>query len=255
VSRAKAAAARAERDARAEAMYRDGSTLTTIGAELGVTPSLLSMVLRARGVPMRRGGCPPPDDALLATCLRMISEGRPRAEIAAACERSESWVRLIAAEAGVEYRVRRKRPEVCVERNNEVERLYREGVSLKGIRARLGIDVSQAHRILRARGVPMRPRGAPKGATAPVAAAIADVLAGVPYAAAAAAHSVDSSSVYRRVPVSALRAAPQRRGRCKRSQVRAALADVRAGASLSEASTRHGVTLPTLRRYVCGPWL
>jgi hypothetical protein len=132
------------------------------------------------------------------------------------------------------------------------EAMYRQGYSLKGIGLALGMDFAHLSRILRARGVPMRPRGRPAGPTPPVAAAIADVLAGVPHTSAAAAHGVGPWAVYRRVPVSTLRAAPRRRGRCKRSQVHAALDDVRSGVSLACAARRHGVALSTLRRHVCG---
>jgi len=199
-----ARAARAARDAEAERLYRGGASLNSIGASLGVDIAHLSRILRARGVPMRPRGAPPTDEALRARCLRMISEGKPLGEIVAACGKSGSWVRWIAAQEGVPCCARRARLERLPERNAEVERLYRDGMSLRGIRDATGVDPGQAYRILRARGVPMRPRG--------------------------------------RVP------GPDAR-------VRAALADVRLGTSLAEASTRHGVTIPTLRRYVCGPWL
>ena len=86
----------------------------------------------------------------------------------------------------------------------EIERLYREGASLKNIGLLLSMDKSFLSRILRARGVPMRPRGRPAGPVAPVAAAIADVLAGVPVTAAAQRHGLAASTLRRHLCAGAL---------------------------------------------------
>ena len=82
MSRATEDAARAARYAHAEAMYRGGASLKSIGLALGVHYTYVWQILRARGVPTRPRGRPrsPAVDAAVAA----VGRGVPVDEAAAA---------------------------------------------------------------------------------------------------------------------------------------------------------------------------